>query len=55
MEATIQADLAGELLVAHLSEHPAPEYLVVEADDSVFGVLSRADVESALSGLAGRR
>jgi Zn-dependent protease/CBS domain-containing protein len=54
-DATVSADLAGELLVAHLSEHPASEYLVVESDGSVYGVLARADVEAALSSLAGRR
>lgn len=44
----VSAELAGHDLVAALSAHPAPEYLVVEEDGSVFGILATADVERAL-------
>ena len=34
-----------------MTSHPASEYLVVEANGDVYGVLSAADVERALTGL----
>ena len=47
--------LAGESLVAALAAHPAREYVLVEADGSVYGVLSAADVDRALRGGTARR
>ncbi|WP_345677979.1 site-2 protease family protein [Yinghuangia aomiensis] len=43
----VAAELAGEDLLAALRATPASEYLVVEADGSVYGVLARSDVERA--------
>ncbi|NUU25417.1 MAG: site-2 protease family protein, partial [Streptomycetaceae bacterium] len=43
----VPADLAGEGLLAALRATPASEYLVVEPDGSVYGVLARSDVEHA--------
>lgn len=51
---TVAANLAGEPLLAWLDEHPAPEYLVVEPDGAVYGVLSREDVQRAVTALATR-
>ena len=45
----VVADLAGEELVEALTAQPASEYLVVEANGDVFGVLAAADVERALT------
>ena len=45
---TLGADLAGEELVTALTSHPASEYLVVEANGDVYGMLAAADVERAL-------
>ncbi|GAB2742286.1 site-2 protease family protein [Kitasatospora kifunensis] len=51
----ISADLDGEQLLAALRSAPASEYLVVEADGAVYGVLAVSDVERRLSAvLAGR-
>jgi len=44
----LPVDLSGEELVSAISSDPASEYLVVEEDGTVFGVLSTADVERAL-------
>lgn len=44
----IRADLSGQALVEALSAHPAPEYLVVEDDGSIYGILATADVERVL-------
>ncbi len=44
---SLPADLAGEDLVVAISRHPAAEYLLLEPDGSVFGVLSTADVDQA--------
>ena len=46
---TIAADLTGEDLVRALQAAPAVEYLLVEADGSVHGVLRSADVSRAIS------
>ena len=54
-ECSIAADLDGESLVSYLSAHPVAEYLVLEADGSVYGVLAPADVDAAITNLAGRR
>ncbi|WP_299055024.1 site-2 protease family protein [uncultured Nocardioides sp.] len=43
----LAADLTGEDLVAALGRSPAPEYLVVEPDGHLHGVLVTADVERA--------
>lgn len=45
--------LRGEDLVAALSSAPAREYLLVEADGSVYGVLALADVDRAVRGAGG--
>jgi Zn-dependent protease/CBS domain-containing protein len=46
---TLAADLAGEELVTAMTSNPASEYLVVEANGDVYGMLSAADVERALT------
>jgi CBS domain-containing protein len=54
----VPAELSGEDLLAALRATPASEYLVVEPDGSVYGVLARSDVERAFLDLmrpAGRR
>lgn len=45
----VAASLAGEELVRALTRLPASEYLVVEANGDIFGVLASADVERAVS------
>lgn len=47
-------DTAGDDLVAALEEHRAPDHLVVTDSGEVYGVLSRADVQAAVAGLARR-
>jgi CBS domain containing-hemolysin-like protein len=44
----VPAQLAGEELLKQLQQSPASEYVVVENDGSVFGVLAAADVAAAL-------
>jgi Zn-dependent protease len=44
---TLPAGLAGEELVLAISRVPAHEYLLVEPDGSLYGVLSTADVDDA--------
>jgi Zn-dependent protease len=44
---SLPADIAGEELIVAISRRPAEEYLLVEDDGSVFGVLSTADVDRA--------
>ena len=46
---TLQADLTGEELVEAITARPATEYLVVEANGEVYGMLATADVERALT------
>jgi CBS-domain-containing membrane protein len=46
--ATVSVGLAGEDLLIALSEHPAPEYLVVDDSGAIFGVLTAGDVNHAL-------
>jgi Zn-dependent protease len=48
-ELTLGADLAGEELVSAMTSHPASEYLVIEANGDVYGMLAAADVERALT------
>ncbi len=43
----LAADLAGEPLLRAMSSHPSPEYLLTEADGSVYGVLVAKDVDAA--------
>ncbi len=43
----LPADISGEALVLALSRRPASEYLLVEADGSLLGVLVTADVDQA--------
>jgi Zn-dependent protease len=45
----VEAGLAGEDLVAALTRRPASEYLVVEANGDIYGVLASADVERAVA------
>jgi hypothetical protein len=45
---TLHADLEGEQLVAAMTQRPATEYLVVESNGDVYGMLAAADVERAL-------
>lgn len=44
---TLPADLAGEELVMAISRTPAGEYLLVEPDGTLVGVLTTADVDRA--------
>jgi Zn-dependent protease len=44
---TLPATIAGEELIMAISRRPADEYLLVEEDGSVMGVLSTADVDKA--------
>jgi Zn-dependent protease len=46
----LPADLSGEDLVDALRRAPATEYLLVEPDGRVFGVLASADVDRAFAG-----
>lgn len=45
----VLADLTGEELVQVMTSRPASEYLVVEANGDIYGVLATADVERALT------
>lgn len=44
---TLPASIAGEDLVLAVSRAPASEYLLLEDDGSIFGVLSTADLDAA--------
>lgn len=44
---SLPADLGGEALVRAMSRIPATEYLLTEADGSIFGVLVTKDVDAA--------
>ncbi|MBC7276615.1 site-2 protease family protein [Nocardioides sp.] len=44
---TLPADLDGEELIQAISKAPAPEYLLVEPDGSIYGVLVTSDVDAA--------
>jgi Zn-dependent protease len=44
---TLPASIAGEELVVAISRTPAAEYLLVEEDGAIYGVLSTADVDKA--------
>jgi hypothetical protein len=45
----ISADLAGEPLILAMQRTPASEYLLVEPDGSIYGVLATADVDRAFA------
>ncbi|WP_370865757.1 site-2 protease family protein [Nocardioides agariphilus] len=51
---SLPAGLEGEQLVRAMSDHPAHEYLLLEDDGTVYGVLSAADVELAFRQARGR-
>ena len=42
-----RATLVGEDLITAISNLPAPEYLLVEEDGGIYGVLTTADVDRA--------
>lgn len=44
---SLPAALTGEDLILAISRRPAPEYLLMEDDGSIYGVLSTADVDEA--------
>ncbi|MQY08675.1 putative zinc metalloprotease Rip3 [Actinomadura sp. RB68] len=48
---TLPADLAGEELLDALRGAPASEYLLVEPDGAVYGVLALSDVDRAFAGV----
>jgi Zn-dependent protease/CBS domain-containing protein len=48
----VPADLSGDRLILAMQRTPATEYLLVEPDGSIFGVLSTADVDRAFSSRA---
>ena len=43
----LDADMAGEALIRAMSGTPAEEYVLVEPDGTIFGVLAAADVDRA--------
>jgi hypothetical protein len=45
----LAADIEGEPLIRAMQSTPATEYLLVERDGSVYGVLSTEDVDRAFS------
>ena len=51
-ELRLPADIRGEELVMAISRTPSDEYLLLEPDGSVVGVLSTADVDRAFRGSA---
>ncbi|MFT4288721.1 site-2 protease family protein [Nocardioides sp.] len=44
---SLPADISGEELIRAISANPAAEYLLLEPDGSLFGVLATADVDAA--------
>ncbi len=46
---SLPADIAGEQLITAMARRPANEYLLVEPDGTVYGVLVAADVDAAFS------
>lgn len=51
---SLPADVAGEELILAISRRPADEYLLVETDGRIYGVLSTADVDRAFRQNAAR-
>ena len=43
----LRADIEGEELIRAMNSTPAEQYVLVESDGSIFGVLSTADVDRA--------
>ncbi|GAA0593190.1 site-2 protease family protein [Actinomadura livida] len=48
---TLSADLSGEDLIEALRRTPASEYLLVEPDGSLYGVLATTDVDKTFTGI----
>ena len=44
---SLPATITGEDLILAISRRPAPEYLLLEDDGSIYGVLATADVDEA--------
>jgi hypothetical protein len=44
---SLPADIDGEQLIQAIGRTPAAEYLLVEPDGSIYGVLATADVDAA--------
>jgi Zn-dependent protease len=51
---SLPASIEGEHLVRAMSDKPAHEYLLVEEDGTIYGVLSAVDVERAFRAASGR-
>ena len=50
----LPADIVGEDLVRAMARTPASEYVLVEQDGTVYGLLSTADVDAAFEAGARR-
>ncbi|MGH3240944.1 MAG: site-2 protease family protein [Spirillospora sp.] len=50
-QVTLPADITGEELMDALRRAPASEYLLVERDGRVFGVLATTDIDRAFAGI----
>ncbi|WUI03148.1 site-2 protease family protein [Spirillospora sp. NBC_00431] len=50
-QVTLPADITGEELMEALRRAPASEYLLVERDGRVYGVLATADIDRAFAGI----
>jgi Zn-dependent protease len=50
---TLPADISGEALIRAMQQTPASEYLLVEADGTIYGVLSTRDVDEAFEATDG--
>jgi hypothetical protein len=50
---SLPADTSGEELVRAMQRSPSTEYLLLEPDGSVYGVLVARDVDAAFSTAAG--
>ena len=46
---TLPADIAGEQLIMAMQKAPATEYLLIESDGAIYGVLATSDVDDAFS------
>jgi hypothetical protein len=46
----MSADLSGDRLILAMQRTPATEYLLLESDGTIYGVLSTADVDKAFAG-----
>lgn len=47
---SLPVDISGEELIRAITRQPAHEYLLLEPDGRIFGVLATADVDAAFSG-----